>query len=102
MSKKNAAAAPVLGATTPTTAAVQPGAIESKAAEPIINAILRLEIAQSLPEVPADADLEPVEHAEGAIELFVASETDRRTMRIVGFNGGLAAQHAPDAEPKQE
>lgn len=70
----------------------QPGAVAATDTEPVINAIVRLEVAQSLPEVDVDAPLEPVEHAEGAIERFIASDTDRRVMAIVGFAGGLAAQ----------
>lgn len=92
--------APELGAIAPTTVAVQPGAIAPAHGEPIINAIVRLEYAQALPEVLPDAVLDPVEHAEGAIEHFVASDTDRRTMRIVGFAGGLACMAVP--EPTQE
>lgn len=52
--------------------------------------ITRLERALLIPEVPADADTHAVVFEPGAIQCFKA--TDRRTMRIVGFAGGLAAQ----------
>lgn len=58
----------------------------------LICDITSLTVAQALPEVGEDAELEPVEFAHGAIEQFVHAEDGNRTMRIVGFAGGLAAQ----------
>ncbi len=59
--------------------------------------ITSLKVAQGLPEVPQDADVEAVDFAQGAIEQFVAGDDPNRVMRIVGYAGGLAAQEVPQA-----
>jgi hypothetical protein len=57
-----------------------------------IAEIKRLELARSLPEVPKDHPVHDVCIVPGCIERFKASETDRRTMEIVGYAGGLAVR----------
>ena len=63
---------------------------ETTTAAPGPAAIYRLEHARALPEVPADAKVSAHEAPEGAIEQFMSE--DRRTLRIVQYRGGLAAQ----------
>jgi hypothetical protein len=75
---------------TPTTPPAAPPAQQARLAD-----IRRLEDARSLPEVPADAELEPLAFAIGSIERFVAGENDRRVMQVVGFSGGYASQEVP-------
>ena len=65
---------------------------DSGAAPSLICSITNLAMAQALPEVGEDAATEPVEFAPGAIEQFASAADGNRTMRIVGFAGGLAAQ----------
>jgi len=60
-------------------------------ADILTSNVLRLEVAQSLPEVLADADINAdIAFADGSIQAFMSE--DHRPMRIVGFSGGLAAQ----------
>lgn len=55
-------------------------------------AFVRIADVRGLPEVPADAELEPIAFEINTIERFTAGEEDRRVMQVVGFAGGFASQ----------
>ena len=74
--------------------AAAPPAPTAKAAKPaaLVAGFKRLDQVRDLPEVLADAALEPIEFEPDTIEQFMASDTDRRVMRVVGYAGGFASQ----------
>lgn len=64
---------------------------------PVLASFTRLEVVRGLPEVVGDIDTQPVEFAEGSIQRFKASETDRRTMEVIALPGqGFAVRAVAD------
>lgn len=60
---------------------------------PVLASFHRLDQVRNLPEVVGDIYTQPVEFAEGSIQRFKASETDRRTMEVIALPGqGFAAR----------